>query len=66
MPLEVRQIGIRMQVGDAGDEGGREQDGDGASVLDLLQHGDDGRERARMIEQCVEAVLAELARRSEP
>lgn len=55
-----------MQVGDAGDEGGREQDGNGSSVLDLLQHGDDGRERARMIEQCVEAVLAELARRSEP
>lgn len=67
MPLEVREIGIRMQVGDAGggqDGGGG--DGGGASALDLLQSGGDGGgERTRLIEQCVEAVLAELARRSE-
>jgi hypothetical protein len=64
MPLEVRQIGIQMQVGDAGDAGGQGQGG-APSALDLLPNGDDDRERAQLIEQCVEAVLAELARRSE-
>lgn len=65
MPLEVRQIGIHMAVGDVGEAGGKDRDGGEDVVLDLLRHDDDGGERARLIEQCVEAVLAELARRSE-
>jgi hypothetical protein len=63
VPLEVREIGIRMQVGEAG-QSGQGEAGDGASPPDPLQ-GDGGEARARLIEQCVEAVLAELARRSE-
>ena len=63
MPLEVRQIGIRMSVGGAGPGTGSEGGG-GGSALDLLKHdGDDAGERNRMIQECVEAVLAELARR---
>ena len=65
MPLEVRQIGIHMAVGDVGEAGGKDRDRDEDVVLGLLRHDDDGRERARLIEQCIEAVLAELARRSE-
>jgi hypothetical protein len=61
VPLEVRQIGIHMQVGDGV---GQDERGDGESQLDLAARGD-GKERARLIEQCVEAVLAELARRAE-
>lgn len=62
MPLEVRQIGIRMAVGGPGPATGSE--GGGSSALDLLKHdGDDAGERNRMIQECVEAVLAELARR---
>jgi hypothetical protein len=62
MPLEVRQIGIRMSVG--GTAPGTASEGGGGSALDLLKHdGDDAGERNRMIQECVEAVLAELARR---
>ncbi len=68
MPLEVRQIGIRLQVGDGGDGAGDDnQQGRRASTLDLLEdgRGDGDADRVRLVEQCVEAVLAELARRAE-
>ena len=61
MPLEVREIGIHMQVGEAG---GQDEAGDEAALPDFSQ-GDGGAARAQLIEQCVEAVLAELARRAE-
>ncbi|HEY5710407.1 MAG TPA: DUF5908 family protein [Allosphingosinicella sp.] len=62
MPLEVRQIGIRMAVGGTG--AASNSGGENNSALDLLKHeGDDAGERNRMIQECVEAVLAELARR---
>ena len=65
MPLEVRQIGIRLQIGD-----GAERDGGGtrkSSPLDLLRGDNDDEDggQVRLVEQCVEAVLAELARRAE-
>lgn len=66
MPLEVRQIGIRMQVGEG--PGPAANSAPAASALDLLRadNDDDGDTgAARLIETCVEAVLAELARRSE-
>jgi hypothetical protein len=63
VPLEVRQIGIRMQVGESEPSGGDEGEGKSA-VLDLLADGDDD-DRAQLIEECVAAVLAELARRGE-
>jgi hypothetical protein len=63
VPLEVRQIGIRMQVGDAAPNGAGDGE-DKSSVLDLLADGDDD-DRAQLIEECVAAVLAELARRGE-
>jgi hypothetical protein len=60
MPLEVRQIGIRMAVGDVG------ADGDvSASDERDDQDGEEEDERALLIEQCVAAVLDELARRAE-
>jgi hypothetical protein len=60
VPLEVRQIGIRMAVGDAGADGE-------ASASDERddQDGEEEDERALLIEQCVAAVLDELARRAE-
>lgn len=66
MPLEVRQIGIRMQIGDGAeccDDGGKKK----PSTLDLLKGDNDDEDegQVRLIEQCVEAVLAELARRAE-
>lgn len=63
MPLEVRQIGIRMHVGDAGQDGAG--DGGDRPVLEALGDEDGGADREQLIEQCVGAVLAELARRAE-
>ena len=67
MPLEVRQIGIRLQVGDGADGPSNDDQGRRTSTLDLLQddRGDGDADRVRLVEQCVEAVLAELARRAE-
>jgi hypothetical protein len=60
VPLEVRQIGIRMAVGDAG------ADGESAASDERDdQDGEEEDERALLIEQCVAAVLDELARRVE-
>lgn len=71
MPLEVRQIGIRLQIGDGAERDG-DGDGDGggkrkSSPLDLLRGDNDDEDggQVRLVEQCVEAVLAELARRAE-
>ena len=62
MPLEVRQIGIRMQVGEpAGPAFAKSGDGDGKGCGVGLS----ARERAAVVNDCVSAVLAELARRSE-
>jgi uncharacterized protein DUF5908 len=66
MPLEVRQIGIHMAVGDAGEGAGESGSGADSSPLGLPDGGGDADEqRAKLIEQCVEAVLAELARRAD-
>ena len=68
MPLEVRQIGIRMEV--AGGEEDCCEEGEGkkkSPALALLDghDGDDENDRLLLIEQCVNAVLAELERRAE-
>jgi hypothetical protein len=67
MPLEVRQIGIRMQIGDDADGAPAVDSGASRSPLDLLRGANDDDESGemRLVEQCVERVLAELARRSE-
>jgi hypothetical protein len=67
MPLEVRQIGIRMQVGDDADGTPAMDSEASSSTLDLLRGANDDEDsgETRLIEQCVERVLAELARRSE-
>ena len=56
MPLEVREIGIRLAVDDAGrgDAGPAEQEG----VPNRLSWAD----RNAIVEQCVRAVLGELNR----
>jgi hypothetical protein len=63
MPLEVRQIAIQMQVG-----GGRDRAPD-TNVAKIGGPACGGSrtaaEQARLVDQCVEAVLAELARRAE-
>lgn len=62
MPLEVREIGIRLSVGTAhgaavaGDVRG--QAGDGGAALRES-------ERAAIVEQCVRAVIDRLQRGSE-
>lgn len=53
MPLEVRQIGIRMAVGDGDGEpesGAQPASGAGLSAA----------QRRSIVEQCVRSVLAEL------
>jgi hypothetical protein len=60
LPLEVRQIGIRLNVGDEQDpdgDGGPGSSGDGQGI--------DPAERAGIIEDCVEAVLTALRMQSE-
>jgi hypothetical protein len=60
MPLEVRQIGIRLSVGgpDPAQADDGLPDGSAASALPAAQ-------RARLVEECVEAVLATLKAREE-
>lgn len=52
-----------MHVGDAGQDGAG--DGGDRPVLEALGDEDGGADREQLIEQCVGAVLAELARRAE-
>jgi hypothetical protein len=67
MPLEVRNIAIQMRVDD--EPGGVAGDGKAPHdpFLAMLGGEDDEPEEANaaLIDQCVEAVLAELARRGE-
>lgn len=60
MPLEVRQIGIRLNVGD-----GQIADGDGEAGPPGDGQGIDPAERAGIVEDCVEAVLTALRMQSE-
>lgn len=64
MPLEVRQIAIQMQVAAANDCA---PVGLSGAKRGAASRGGSGNanDQARLIEQCVEAVLAELARRAE-
>ena len=63
MPLEVREIGIHVDVG------GEDRDSE-AAPRDAWENEIAARlnaaERAALIDECVAAVLAELARRREP
>jgi hypothetical protein len=60
MPLEVRQIGIRMDVGDQAPPSQGDQ-GNGP-----MEERPVGRsERAAIVRECVAAVLAELKMQSE-
>jgi len=54
MPLEVRQIGIRLSIGADGEPAQGDANGDD-SELRLTRA-----ERGRILEECVRAVLAEL------
>lgn len=67
MPLEIRQIAIQMRV--AEDLGEQEEESRPRSVLDLVDcdcdEGDEEEKETALVERCVEAVLAELARRQE-
>ena len=59
MPIEVREIGIRLSVGD---EAGAAQDwGDGGAGRGRLS----AAERRDIVEECVAAVLAALEDREE-
>jgi hypothetical protein len=61
MPLEVRQIGIRLNVGDEAAPSARVQGGsEGPSAASVS-----AAERAAIVGECVDAVLAELKMRSE-
>jgi hypothetical protein len=66
MPLEIRQIAIQMRV--AEDPGEQEEAESGPrSIMDMVDcdcdEGDEEEKQAALVERCVEAVLAELARR---
>ncbi|NIJ20907.1 hypothetical protein FHS95_002599 [Sphingomonas naasensis] len=67
MPLEIRQIAIQMRV--AEDSGEAETPDGPRSIMELCDcdddEGDEEEKQAALIERCVEAVLAELARRQE-
>jgi hypothetical protein len=67
MPLEIRQIAIQMRV--AEDPGEVDEPAGPRSIMDLCdcddEEGDEEEKQAALVERCVEAVLAELARRSE-
>ncbi len=62
MPLEVRQIGIRLNVGGQEAPVQLQDDGPGRGLED---QGISPSERASIVNQCVEAVLAELKMQSE-
>jgi hypothetical protein len=60
MPIEIREMAIRLEVGEAGQLTGNDDDGarpDGGGL--------GAAERAELVAQCVDAVLEELRRRSE-
>jgi hypothetical protein len=59
MPLEVRQIGIRVNVGDPPPACG------GAPPADAAPTGIAPAERAAIVDECVEAVLNALKMASE-
>jgi hypothetical protein len=61
--LEVRQIGIRLDVGGAGDAAAAKPKP--ASAADPCGAPLSPSERASIVRDCVAATLAELARRSE-
>lgn len=62
MPLEVRQIGIRLNVGD----GGSQQADGGEAVRSLGGRQEiDPSERASIVDECVDAVLTALRMQSE-
>ena len=67
MPLEIRQIAIQMRVTD--DPGEQDEPDGPRSIMELCDcdddEGDEEEKQAALIERCVEAVLAELARRRE-
>jgi hypothetical protein len=54
MPFEIRQIGIRLAVGDEDQGEAPRAPQDGAAP------GVSAAERARMVRECVAAVMAEL------
>jgi hypothetical protein len=60
MPLEIREMAIRLHVGDAGQAAGAAAEGasDGAPTFGPA-------ERAALVEGCVHAVLDALRRQSE-
>jgi len=67
MPLEIRQIAIQMRV--AEEPGEQEEPSGPRSIMELCDcdddEGDAEEKETALIERCVEAVLAELARREE-
>ena len=62
MPLEVRQIGIRLNVGDGGSE---PADLGEAGAGQSGQYEIDPSERAAIVEECIDAVLTALRLQSE-
>jgi hypothetical protein len=62
LPLEVRQIGIRLNVGENGPE-----PADGREAAPGLggRHEIDPSERAAIVEECVDAVLTAIRMQSE-
>lgn len=67
MPLEIREIAIQMRV--AEDAGEVEAPSGPRSIMELCdcddEEGDEEEKQTALVERCVEAVLAELARREE-
>jgi hypothetical protein len=61
LPLEVRQIGIRLNVGDSG---AGQDDGEASRSPGVRQEIEPS-ERAAIVEECVDAVLAALRMQSE-
>lgn len=59
MPLEVRQIGIRLNVSDSGSDQAE------APARSAARHEIDPSERAAIVEECVDAVLTALRLQSE-
>ena len=63
MPIEIRQIAIQMQVGD---EPRPPNPALPFHLIDMLDEPHEEEDaQAELVERCVEAVLAELARRAE-
>ena len=66
MPLEIRNIAIQMHVSDDPAPVANAEDSEGPLLAMLSEdHGDPEQAQAALIDQCVEAVLAELARRGD-